>query len=113
MDSTRQQKVNKLIMKELSAVFQKDGAWIFGNKVLVSVTDVRISPDLSIVRAHLSIFPIEHRAKVLEQTQSNQQKIRFELAARLKNQLRKMPELHFYVDDSFDKIERIEQLLKK
>ncbi len=111
MDSTRQQKVSRLIQKELGNFLIKSGRSLYGN-VLVSVTDVRVSPDLSISRVQLSIFPNEQRVQVLEIMEDNKGKIRGEVAHGLRNQLRKMPELFFYIDDTFDRVAHIENLLK-
>jgi ribosome-binding factor A len=112
MDSTRQLKVSRLIQKELSFVFQKDGQWIYG-AYLVSITDVRVSPDLSVSRIQLSVFPVDGRENVVNLINDNTAKLRHELAVRVKNQMRKVPDLYFYLDDSFDRMERIDQLLKK
>lgn len=112
MDSTRQQKVARLIQKELGTYFAKDGRSLYGG-VLVSVTDVRVSPDLSVSRIQISIFPNEAREKTLEIIEANKKTIRTEVAHSVKNQLRKMPELFFYIDDTFDRVMHIENLLKK
>lgn len=112
MDSTRQQKVSRLIQKELAAYFTKDGRALYGS-VLVSVTDVRVSPDLSVSRIQLSIYPNEAREKTMEILEENKKKIRAEVAHSVRNQLRKMPEMYFYIDDTFDRVMHIENLLKK
>ena len=77
------------------------------------MTRVRISPDLSICTAYLSIFPSEKADELLKNVTSNEKSIRYELGTRVRNQLRIIPELRFFVDDSLDYIERIDELLKK
>ena len=81
--------------------------------VLVSVTRVRVSPDLSICTAYLSIFPSEKSEQLIENINTNEKQIRFELGRRVRNQLRIIPELRFYLDDSLDYIDHIDELLKK
>lgn len=112
MDSTRQQKVARLIQKELGEYFMRDGRMLYGN-VMVSVTDLRVSPDLSVARIHISIFPNEAREKTLSVIEANTRRIRMEIGQGLKNQLRKIPDLYFYIDDTFDRVQHIENLLKK
>ena len=81
--------------------------------VLVSVSTVRVSPDLSIARAYLSIFPSDKSAEMMANINAQAKTIRYELAQRVRFQLRKTPELQFYVDDSLDYIENIDHLLEK
>ena len=110
MESTRQQKIARLIQKELSEIFRQQTAKM-GN-VLVSVSAVRVSPDLSIARVYLSIFPSEKADEILKNINTSAKTVRYELAQRVRYQLRKTPELSFFVDDSLDYIEHIDSLLK-
>ncbi len=80
---------------------------------MVSVTRTKISPDLSICTAYLSIFPSERAEELLANIEQNQKSIRYALGQRVRNQLRIIPELRFFIDDSLDYIERIDELLKK
>ena len=111
MESTRQAKIARLLQKELSEYFRGLTSAMGG--VLVSVTSVRVSPDLSIARAYLSIFPSERGEELLGNVNKNTKTVRFELAKKLRFQLRKMPELSFLLDDSLDYIEHIDNLLKQ
>lgn len=111
METTRQQKIARLIQKELSDIFQKQTKSMHG--VLVSVSAVRISPDLSVCRAYLSIFPSVRSAEILENINRSAREVRYELGTRVRYQLRIIPELKFFVDDSLDYIEHIDELLKK
>ena len=110
METTRQQKIARLIQKELSEIFRLQTAKMGG--VLVSVSAVRVSPDLSIARAYLSIFPSEKGKEIIESINQNAKSVRHELAQRVRYQLRKTPELTFFIDDSLDYIEHIDSLLK-
>jgi ribosome-binding factor A len=77
------------------------------------VSTVRISPDMSIVRAYLSVFPSAKAEEIVKNINNNTKSIRFELGNRVRHQLRIIPELKFFVDDSLDYVERIDELLKK
>ena len=81
--------------------------------VMVSVTRTKISPDLSICTAYLSIFPSERGEEIINNIKTNEKTIRYELGTRVRNQLRIIPELRFFIDDSLDYIEHIDELLKK
>lgn len=110
MDTNRQQKVNRLIQKELSEIFLLDAKKMQG--VLISVTNVRVSPDLGIAHAYLSVFPSEKADELVRNINENVRTVRYDLGKRLRNQLRVIPELTFHVDDSLDYIENIDRLLK-
>ncbi|MDD2313255.1 MAG: 30S ribosome-binding factor RbfA [Proteiniphilum sp.] len=110
MDSNRQQKVNRLIQKELSEIFLLETKKMQG--VFISVTNVRVSPDLGLAHAYLSIFPSEKSEEMVENINNNVKSVRYELGKRVGRQLRVVPELNFHVDDSLDYIEHIDQLLK-
>lgn len=109
MESTRQAKIARLLQKELSEIFRVQTAKTHGT--LVSVSSVRVSPDLSIARAYLSVFPSGKAQEMIESINRNTRTIRYELAQRVRYQLRKTPELAFYLDDSLDYIQNIDNLL--
>ncbi len=100
-----------MLQKELSLIFQSQTRMMHG--VMVSVTRVKISPDLSVCTAYLSIFPSERADEIIGNVRTNEKTIRYELGTRVRNQLRIIPELRFFVDDSLDYIEHIDELLKK
>lgn len=110
MESTRQSKIARLIQKELSEIFLLQAKSMTG--VLVSVTSVRVSPDLSIARAYISVFPSERGEEIVGNLNGNVRAIRYELGGRLRHQLRIIPELKFFIDDSLDYLGRIDELLK-
>ena len=81
--------------------------------MMVSVTRVKISPDLSVCTAYLSVFPSEKGEEILNNVNANAKTIRYDLGQRIRNQVRIIPELRFFIDDSLDYIDRIDELLKK
>lgn len=111
MQETRQNRISRLLQKELASIFQTQTRMMHG--VLVSVTRVKVSPDLSICTAYLSIYPSEKGDELLKNINANEKTIRYELGQRVHNQLRIIPELRFFIDDSLDYLERIDELLKK
>jgi len=111
MQETRQNRISRLLQKELASIFQTQTRMMHG--ILVSVTRVKVSPDLSICTAYLSIFPSEKGDELLKNINANEKTIRYELGQRVHNQLRIIPELRFFIDDSLDYLERIDELLKK
>jgi ribosome-binding factor A len=111
MQETRQNKIARLLQKELSVIFQEQTRGMHG--VMVSVTRVRVSPDLSVCTAHLSIFPSERGEEIMANINKNDKQIRYELGTRVRHQLRIIPELRFFIDDSLDYIDHIDELLKK
>ena len=110
METTRQNKISRLLQKELSEIFLLQTKAMPG--VLVSVSAVRISPDMSIARVYLSVFPSERAEEIVKNVNDNMKTIRYELGTRVRHQLRIIPELKFFVDDSLDYIEKIDSLLK-
>ena len=111
METNRQKKIAGVLQKDLVDVLQhaaQDGM----KGIIISVTKVNVTSDLSDAKVYLSIFPTEKGAELIEGIKSNTPLIRHELAKRTKNQLRRMPELSFYIDDSLDYIEGIDKSLK-
>ena len=111
MQETRQNRISRLLQKEWSLIFQSHPLMMHG--VMVSVTKVKISPDLSICTAYLSVFPSEKGEEILQNITANEKTIRYDLGKNVRNQLRIIPELRFFLDDSLDYLERIDELLKK
>jgi len=111
IESTRQQKVARLIQKDLSEILRirsRD----FGQGVMISVTVVRITPDLGLAKVYLSIFPSGNSEDVMERINNNTVSLRYELGKRVGKQLRIVPEIKLFLDDSLDYAERIDDLLK-
>ena len=112
MASTRQNKVSRLLQKELGDIFQREGKGMFPGK-MITVTSVRVTSDLGQARIFLSIFPTivkDDFEKILEHKSGQ---IRYELGNQIRHQLRAVPELVFFLDDSLDYIDNIDKLLKE
>lgn len=109
MEGKRQAKISRMLQKELSEIFRKKAGLLGG--VMVSVSAVRITPDLSIAKVYLSVFPSSRQEETMEAVNKQTKTIRYELARNVKEVLRKCPDLQFYIDDSLDYIENIDRLL--
>jgi ribosome-binding factor A len=111
MDSMRQQKINRMIQKELGNAFQREARNLF-NGAMITVTKVNITKDLAVARVYLSIFASRDKHAMIELVRHHGKELRYQLGQQLHNQLRIIPELHFFEDDSLDYIENIDNLLK-
>ena len=111
MEKTRQNKIERLIQKELSNLFLNETRKTHG--MMVSVSECRISPDLSYCTAYISVFPSEKSEETIKNLTENVKTISYELGQRLRYQLRIVPELRFFKDDTLDYMEHIDELLKK
>jgi ribosome-binding factor A len=111
MESTRQKKVSRLIQKELADIFIRRGNELsHGN--LVSITKVRISPDLSFAKVYVSIFPAKNQEDVLKSIQEQNSRLRYDLGQKVRSQLRIVPDIAYLIDDSLEYIDKIDRLLK-
>jgi ribosome-binding factor A len=110
-ETTRQKKINRLLQKEFSDIFLLQAKQMQGT--LISVSVVRITPDLGLAKVYLSIFPSNKGEELLENIRANASQIRHDLGQRVRHQLRIIPELAFYIDDSLDYLEKIDNLLKQ
>lgn len=110
METTRQKKISRLLQKEIAEILRVQGQQ-FAPGRLITVTMVRISPDLSVAKVYLSIFPSKETENALEAIIHNTGKIRKSLGQLIRNQMRIVPELAFFIDDSLDYIDKIDSLL--
>lgn len=112
MESNRQKKIASVLQSDLVDVLQ--GAATQGGMygIIISVSKVNVTVDLSIAKVYLSIFPNAKAQELIEGIRSNAPLIKHEIAQRTKNQLRRMPQLEFFIDDSLDYIDQIEKSLK-
>lgn len=108
--TTRQNKVAKQIQKDIAEIIQVHTREFFAGKML-TVTQVRITPDLSISRIYVSVFPSENSDEIISKLNDHHSLFRNELGKKLRHQVKKIPEIMFYLDDSLDYIENIENLL--
>lgn len=111
MDSLRTTKISRLLQKELGELFRLETQKMRG--MMISVTEVRVSPDLSIARVYLSIFPEDNSKAVIRAIQERAATVRFDLGKQVGSQLRKIPELIFHLDTSISYAERIDELLRQ
>jgi ribosome-binding factor A len=109
MDSKRQEKIARMLQKELGEIFMLYAKKMQG--IIISVTSVKVSPDLSVTHTNLSVFPSEKASEVLGQVRTDTKSIRFDLGKRVKN-MRIIPELNFHLDDTLDYLENIDKLLR-
>ncbi len=110
MEGKRLDKINKLILKELSEIFQKEVRPAVPG-LMITVTNVNVTSDLSYAKVYLSIFGVKDKQKVVEEVTASTRSIRGLLGNRIRHQMRIVPELRFYLDDSLDYIENIDNLL--
>jgi len=111
MEGKRLSKIERLLQKELGELFRKQTAMTRGT--LISVSTVHASPDLSVAKVYLSIFPSGKGRELLEAIENNKKTLRYDLGQLVRTQLRRIPELVFFLDDSLDYVENIDKLLKQ
>ncbi|MBL7964271.1 MAG: 30S ribosome-binding factor RbfA [Flavobacteriales bacterium] len=112
MDSVRQNKVNSLLQRELATILQQESRSLLPG-ALITVTGVRVSPDLGVAKVYISLFPVKDKEAAMAHIRDQSHRLRGLLGTRVGRQMRVVPELHFHVDDSLDRAEEIERLLKK
>ena len=114
MEQTKKQRqVSSLIQKEFSMVIQKEGPFIYGNDVMVTVTNVRMSADMGIAYIYLSVFNAPYKQEIIKEMWENLNRLRGELGNRIKRQVRRIPRLKFFIDDTLDEFEHIDRLFDK
>ena len=111
MESTRQHKIARLIQKDMSDILLRYARTLHGT--LISVSEVRVSPDLSIAHIYVSVFPQDRVEETMQQIEDNAHKLRGELGQLERHQLRIIPELRFHLDETIDRLEHIDELLKR
>lgn len=109
--TVRQQKFSRLIQKELSDIFQRDQRGFLGN-AFVTLMDVKVSPDLSVARVYIGMALVKDKTALLERLELHKKEIRKALGERIRNQARIIPALAFYLDDTGDQAERMDNLIK-
>jgi ribosome-binding factor A len=112
MESVRQQKINKLVQKEMAEIFRSESRNLFGG-AFITVTQVRVSPDLGLAKVYISIMATKDRDAIFKLVGDQTAPIRKRLGMAVGKQLRVVPDLHFYLDDSLDYAMKIDSLLKK
>lgn len=111
-ESKRQKQVGKLIMEEMSDIFQREGINVIDGG-MVSISKVMMTPDLLEARIYLSFFQIKEPAKLMQDIKERGKELRKLLGLKVKNQLRRVPELHFFTDDTLEHVFKMEELFRK
>lgn len=111
MNTTRQQKIEAMLQRELANIFLVDSRNIY--KCMITVTNVKVTADLSIARVYLSIYNTADKELIIKMVKENSKDIRYRLGQQVRNQLRVVPALEFFLDDTLDYLEHIDELLKK
>ncbi len=113
MESIRQKQVGELIRRQFSAVLNTEGRYIYGYEPLVTITDVKMSPDLGLAKVYLSVFNMLNKNEIIALLEDQVTKLKFALHGRIGKQLRIMPDLRFYLDDTLDEAYKMDELFKK
>jgi ribosome-binding factor A len=112
MESIKQKKIGKLIREVLSEIFQRENL-LMTQGGMITISDVTITPDLIIAKVYLSFFQIKNPAEIIESLQKSENELRHKLGNKIRNQVRRIPELHFFIDNSLDEVFRMEEIFKK
>jgi ribosome-binding factor A len=113
MESIRQKQVAELIRRQFSMVLTEEGRYVYGSSALVTVTQVIMTSDLALAKVYLSIYNTDNKQEVILEMEENYSRLKQALHARLKKQIRSMPEMKFYIDDTMDEVYKVEALFKK
>ncbi len=113
METKRQRQVAELVKRNFSIVLQSEGTYVYGSEPLVTVTSVKMTPDLSLAKIYLSIWNTENKQAVLLQLEEEQVRLRQALAHRLKRQVRRIPDIAMYLDDTLDEMFRVDSLFDR
>jgi ribosome-binding factor A len=112
METKRQKQINELLRRQFSMVLQDEGPFIF-DKALVTVSKVSVAPDLQNAKIYLSVFNADNKQEIMMALEENKHRLRLSLAGRVGKQLRRIPELQFYLDESLDEYFRMENVFKE
>jgi ribosome-binding factor A len=113
MESKRQKQVGELIRRHFSMILMEEGSLIYGRDKLVTVTDVRMTPDLLTARVYISVYGTENKQEVILEMEEHLARLRHALGNRIGKSLRRVPQLAFFLDDTVDEMYRVEALLNR
>jgi ribosome-binding factor A len=113
MESIRQKQVGELIRRYFSMILTEEGSNIYGRDKLVTLTDVKMTPDLLIAKLYISVYGTENKQEVILMLEDSQTRLRQALAGKIGRQMRRMPEIEFFLDDTIDEMYRVEDLLNR
>lgn len=113
METVRQKQVAELIKRNFSLVLQAEGSYIYGPSVLVTVTGVKMTPDFNLAKIYLSVFNTEHKQETMLELEHEMHRLKQSLAARIRKQMRRMPDIQFFLDDTVDEMYRVSAMFDK
>ena len=113
MESIRQKQVGELIRRYFSMILTSEGSYIYGRDKLVTVTSIKMTPDLLVAKTYISVYGTEDKQEVILLLQDNYTRLRQALAAKIGKQMRRMPDLEFFIDDTVDEMYRVDDLLNR
>ncbi|MGB3547145.1 MAG: 30S ribosome-binding factor RbfA [Saprospiraceae bacterium] len=113
METKRQRQVAEQIKRNFSIVLQQEGSYIYGAKPLVTVTEVKVTPDMSQAKIYLSVWNTDNKQAVLLQMREEQARLKGSLGTRLRRQLRRIPDLDYFIDETLDEMEQVDQLFDR
>ena len=113
METKRQRQVAELIKRNFSIVLQQEGVYIYGTQPLVTVMEVQVSPDLSVGKVYLSIWNTDNKQAVILQMEEEHARLKSALAHRLRRQLRRLPELSYFIDETLDEMNKVDNIFDR
>ena len=113
METVRQKQVAEIIKRNFSIVLQQEGTYIYGAEVLVTVTNVKLTPDFNLAKIYLSVYNTESKQEVLLELEEQIHRLKQSLTHRIKKQIRRIPNIKFFLDDTLDEMERLNHLFDK
>ncbi len=113
METKRQRQVAELVKRNFGVLLQHEGGYIYGTEPMVTVTSVKMTPDLSLAKIYLSVYNTENKQAVMLTLEEERNRLRQGLAYRLKRQLRRIPDISFYLDDTIDEMYRVEAMFDR
>jgi ribosome-binding factor A len=113
MESIKQKQVAELVKRNFSVILQEEGSYIYGATPLVTVTNVKMTPDFALARIYLSVYNTENKQEVLLEMAEEKSRLKQALGSRLRKQVRRIPEIEFFLDDTLDEMYRVESLFKQ
>lgn len=113
METKRQKQIAAVVKRNFSVILQQEGSYIYGVEVLVTVTDVKMSPDLGIAKIYLSVYNTENKQAVILALEQHMHRLRQSFSQRIRKQVRRIPNIDFYLDDTLDEMYRLNELFDR
>ena len=113
MGSVRQKQVAEMVRRHFGTLLQQEGSYIYGDEVLVTVTNVKMTPDFSLAKIYLSVYNTENKQEVMLELEENIVRLRQGLASRIRKHVRRIPDIALYIDDTLDEVYRLNDLFEK